>query len=93
MSWAAARKGVELPATPQFAQPSPISELSRAMVALRSGNAQGALTSAQLVRAEIPWQKQACQLEIDLLRGVGEFKAAEDTLWDCLSYFPTRMLR
>ncbi|MDG2327671.1 MAG: hypothetical protein P8L70_13150 [Halioglobus sp.] len=93
VSWAAARKGVELPATPQFAQPSPISELSRAMVALRSGNAQGALTSAQLVRAEIPWQKQACQLEIDLLRGVGEFKAAEDTLWDCLSYFPTRMLR
>ncbi|MEP5569060.1 MAG: hypothetical protein ABJN62_14575 [Halioglobus sp.] len=93
VSWVAARTSVELPAAPEFAEPSPIRDLSQAMVALRSGNAKQALPIAQAVREQIPWQKTACQLEIDVLRYLGEREAAEDALWDCLSYFPTKMLR
>ena len=93
VSWVAARESVELPETPNFAAPSPIRDLTRAMVARRSGNAGQALTSAQEVRAQIPWQKTACQLEVDLLRYSGDEEAAEAALWDCLSYFPSKMLR
>lgn len=93
VSWVAARESVELPEAPSFAEPSPIRELSRAVVARRSGNTAQALVSAQEVRTQIPWQKNACQLEVELLRHAGKDKAAQDVLWDCLSYFPSKFLR
>ncbi len=52
-----------------------------------------ALKSARNVRAQIPWQKTACQLEIEILRRSRQPEEAEDVLWDCLGYFPTKMLR
>ncbi len=93
VSWVAARTSMQLPPAPVFAEPSPIRELSRAMVASRSGNAKQALKSARNVRAQIPWQKTACQLEIEILRRSRQPEEAEDVLWDCLGYFPTKMLR
>jgi hypothetical protein len=93
VSWVAARKTMELPAQPSFAEPSPIRELSRAMVARRNGNAAQALASARSVREDLPWQKTACQLEIELLRYSGDREGARDVLIECLGYFPTKMLR
>ncbi len=93
VSWIAVRNDVPLPAQPALPAESPMRELTRAMVAYRNGAPEKSLAAVRRVRAEIPWQKTACQLEITLLRSTGDEQGAEDVLWDCLGYFPTAMLR
>ena len=61
--------------------------------AMRNGNAAQALASARSVQEDLPWQKTACQLEIELLRHAGDREGARDVLIECLGYFPTKMLR
>lgn len=93
VSWLVARTDMPLPAKPTFPPPSPIRDLTTAWVAARHGNHDAALEYARRVRDRLPWQKSACQLEIDLLRQRGKGSAASGVLEDCLSYFPTAMLR
>ncbi len=93
VSWVAARNELALPAEPVAPPPTPLRELTRATVAYRNGDFEKSLAAVRRVRAEIPWQKTACQLEMTLLRSAGDEQGATDVLWDCLGYFPTAMLR
>jgi hypothetical protein len=93
VSWVAARNELALPAEPIAPPPTPLRELTRATVAYRNGDFEKSLAAVRRVRAEIPWQKTACQLQMTLLRSAGDDQGATDVLWDCLGYFPTAMLR
>jgi hypothetical protein len=93
VSWVAARNTVSLPAEPVAPPPSPLRELTRAMVFYRGGNAQASLESVRRVRRDLPWQKTACQLEITLLRSSGDQSGAAGVLRECRGLFPTALLR
>jgi len=93
VSWLVARTDVPLPARPAFPPPSPSRYLTTAWVAARRGNPELAMQYVRRVREQLPWQKSACQLEVDLLRDTGKGSEAAAVLQDCRSYFPTAMLR
>lgn len=93
VSWIAARESVALPEKAVQSGDSPMRDLTIASVASRRGDADKVLQFVQQVREDIPWQKTACQLEIDAYRHLGDEAAADRVLWDCLGYFPTTMLR
>ncbi|TDG15409.1 hypothetical protein E2F43_04035 [Seongchinamella unica] len=93
VSWLAARTSVELPSKPTFPPPSPLRELSRATTLARNGQGHESLQAVQNVRRKLPWQKNACQLEINLHRAFNDATSAQRVLDECLGYFPTRLLR
>ncbi len=92
VSWLAARTTVELPDKPAFPPPSPLAELTRATVFARNGQGAESLAAVQNVRRQIPWQKNACQLEINLHRYFKDATRAQAVLDECLGYFPTYLL-
>ena len=94
VSWLAARTSVELPAEgPQFPPPSAIGEMTRATVFARNGKAGEAMMAVRRVRETLPWQKNACQLEINLHRLRNDALSAQAVLDECLGYFPSKLLR
>ena len=92
VSWLAARTTVELPAKPEFPPPSPLAELTRATLFARNGQGREALAAVQNVRRQLPWQKNACQLEINLHRYFKDATSAQAVRDECLGYFPTYLL-
>jgi len=93
VSWLAARTSFKLPPKPRFPPPSPLRELSRATILARNGQARPSLEAVQNVRRQIPWHKNACQLEVSLYRAYKDATNVQRVLDECLGYFPTRMLR
>lgn len=91
VSWLAAREGV---APDSLGNPvdSPARRLTLAMEAAQLGDDSLALAQARAVRVKIPWQKNACQLEVHTQMKLGERGAAAEVLAECLGYFPTRFL-
>lgn len=93
VSWLAVRDTVTLPPQPVAPPSSPLRDLTRAVVAHRQGRFEDSLRSVRQVRSQMPWQRTACQLEVELLRSGGDADGATAVLLECLGYFPTRFLR
>lgn len=93
VSWLAVREGVDLPAEVVAPPASPLRLLTQGVLAAGEGRPDEALAMANQVRETLPWQRGACQLQLDMLRRQGRLDAAQAVYWDCLSYFPTRYLR
>ncbi len=72
---------------------SPWHALTRAQLALWRGELPQAEAQAREVRRDLPWQRNACSVLIQALRGQGREEDAAQVLADCLDYFPTRYLR
>ena len=82
-----------LPEGARFPPPSAIGEMTRAAVYGRNGQAEQSLVAVRKVRETLPWQKNACQLEINLHRLRKDAISAQAVLDECLGYFPTKYLR
>ncbi|MFV8819444.1 hypothetical protein [Haliea sp. E17] len=93
VSWLLVRSDRSLPPRLLPSPPSADRDLSAAMGYARRNDAAKSLEYAQKARQQEPWQKTACQLEINLLRHQQKSAEADAVLAECLASFPTRMLR
>lgn len=93
VSWLMAHRSVALPQQLRRSGDGPLRDLTGARLSAATGDLAKAEERALRVRAELPWQKDACDLLASIYRRQGRESEAEATLADCRSYFPTRMLR
>jgi hypothetical protein len=93
VSWLLARKDT-VPETEMLpSPPGPWRDIAIARISDWSGNADNAIEYAEKVREAMPWHKDACGLLIASFRSRGEPARADEILFDCRTYFPTRYLR
>ncbi len=93
VSWLASRSDLSLPSRARRSPATAERDLSIAMSFARKNQAGKALEYAEKTREQKPWQKMACQLQLNLLRHFGRDEEASRVLKECLAQFPTRMLR
>lgn len=93
VSWLAARSEVQLPTQLRPSPQTPERDLSVAMGYARQNRVDKALAFAVKTREQEPWQKVACQLQINLLRHLDRAPEADTVRRDCLDEFPTRLLQ
>ncbi len=93
VSWLAVRKGVALPQLLVPSPPSPLRDMSEAMKATREGKVELALVYTRHVREQIPWQKTACQVQVNLLRYQKKDEEAGAVLRECQGWFPSGFVR
>lgn len=93
VSWLMVHRSVALPPKLRGQGDSPLRDLADARLAAAKGDLPNAEQMAQQARTQLPWQKDACDLLINIYRKTGRESQAQAVLQDCLSYFPTKMLR
>ena len=92
VSWLLARTSAVLP-DPVPSPPGPWRDLSIGRLSAWAGNYEDAILYAQSVLEQMPWHKGACELLIESYRRLGENDKADQVLFECRTYFPTRYLR
>jgi hypothetical protein len=93
VSWLLARNTIQLPDKLQSAPDTPWRDVSIALVSAWTGDTGKAIEYSEKARQRIPWHKNACNVLIQVYRGTGRARRADDVLRDCRSYFPSKTLR
>ncbi|TGD71724.1 hypothetical protein E4634_16525 [Mangrovimicrobium sediminis] len=92
VSFLVVRNGVPIPEKLKASPGSPARDLTVAMNAARENRVELALVYTRRVREAVPWQKTACQLQVNMLRFQDHLREAADVLQECRGWFPTDML-
>ncbi|NQX88979.1 MAG: hypothetical protein HRT77_09975 [Halioglobus sp.] len=91
--WVAGRRDLALPIDLTKPPSSALRNLTLAIGSHAAGLPDKALHYVRQTRRTLPWQKTACQLELDLQRERGDPDAASAVMAECLGHFPSVYLR
>tara|TARA_R110002110_G_scaffold205066_1_gene416788 strand:- start:196571 stop:198301 length:1731 start_codon:yes stop_codon:yes gene_type:complete len=91
--WLLARSDLPLPDTFKETPPGPWRDLAFAKVSAWRGETEQAIEYANQVRDVIPWHRGACNVLTEAWRNAGEPEKARAVWRDCVSYFPSYLLR
>jgi hypothetical protein len=88
-----AHESLTLPPTLRRPKNNLGADLTEALLALRAGDAQGALMAASRAHDRRPWDHGACSWLKRSLQATGRAAEADAVIADCRRWFPSRYLR
>jgi hypothetical protein len=92
VSWLLARNEADLPDELLRSPATPWRDLAVARVSYWADQKDTAVEYAEKTRQQIPWQRDACNLLVELYRQRGDEKRSAEVSRQCRAYFPSDLL-